>query len=247
MRYLTGRLAEHLRGNVVAYLAAATVGPKDIEKNAVRSKHIKKKAVKSKHVKPGSVGSAQIGKGAVGSEQLSGGAVGPGQIKNGAVTRQKIAPDSVGASEADLGSLGLGPGLLYGQISGFSVAGNADIEGLARINGFFDRDTANATEGGVATMFMARDVEVSDLIVTTATAPTRPITFTFVRYEEDFTGGTTELVGCTIAAGNKSCEASGSSTVQRKQHLGINVASGQTGVALNDPTYYWGARISATG
>src|SRR4051794_17933606 len=58
---MPAKIRNHLRTNIVGYLAlfvalssgayaAATIGPGDIERKAVRSKHIRPKAVKRRHV-----------------------------------------------------------------------------------------------------------------------------------------------------------------------------------------------------
>jgi hypothetical protein len=95
--------------------AAATIGPGDIKRNAVRSKHIKPNTVASKHIKraavrpsdirnnavttpkiaDAAVTSAKIAPDAVTSGQLANGAVTNGKLANDAVTTGKIANDAV--------------------------------------------------------------------------------------------------------------------------------------------------------
>lgn len=110
------RISNHIRSNVIGYLAlfvaisgsayaAATVGPKDIRKSAVRAKHIKRGQVAAKHLKaaavkankiaPGAVGSDQLGDDAVNTRHIAAGAVGTQQLADGAVTAQKLDPNAI--------------------------------------------------------------------------------------------------------------------------------------------------------
>ena len=56
--------------------AASQIGPKDIQKNAVRAKHIKKNQVKAKHLAKNAVGTPQIRDGAVTAAKLADGVEG---------------------------------------------------------------------------------------------------------------------------------------------------------------------------
>jgi hypothetical protein len=60
--------------------AAATIGAKDIKRNAVRAKHIKKNQIASRHLKKGAVTNAKIAAGAITT----------GKLRDGAVTGAKV-------------------------------------------------------------------------------------------------------------------------------------------------------------
>ena len=79
--------------------AAATIGPDDIQRNAVRSKHIKKNQVGRKHLKRKAVSTAK----------LAGGAVTGVKLRKGAVTETKLADGSVTGAKVDESTLGIVP------------------------------------------------------------------------------------------------------------------------------------------
>jgi len=79
--------------------AAATIGPDDIQRNAVRSKHIKKNQVGRKHLKRKAVSTAK----------LAGGAVTGAKLRSGAVTEAKLADGAVTGAKVDESTLGIVP------------------------------------------------------------------------------------------------------------------------------------------
>ncbi len=66
--------------------AAATIGAKDIKRNAVRAKHIKKNQISSRHLKRSAVTNAKIAAGAVAT----------GKLRDGAVTGAKVDESTLG-------------------------------------------------------------------------------------------------------------------------------------------------------
>ena len=100
-------------GVSAASATAQDIGPKDIEKNAVRAKHIKKKQVKSKHLAKQAVKRGKIADGAVATDKIADQAVSTDKIADlavetvkiaaAAVTTDKIADQAVGTDKiADL-------------------------------------------------------------------------------------------------------------------------------------------------
>ena len=84
--------------------AVATIGPGQIDTNAVRSRHIKNGQVKNADLADGAVNSAKVADGSLTAADLATGALlGPGsvgssEIANGAVQSSKLAANSVGSS-----------------------------------------------------------------------------------------------------------------------------------------------------
>jgi hypothetical protein len=85
--------------------AAATIGPKDIEKDAIKSKHIRAGAVKTDELGDAAVTSTKIAAGAVTSDKIADGAVTGNKIADGAVTGNKIADGAVGSGKLADGSV----------------------------------------------------------------------------------------------------------------------------------------------
>ncbi len=94
--------------------AAATIGSRDIEKNAVRSKHIKPTAVKSKQIKDGAVSGSKIQDDAVTT----------GVIAADAVTTDEIAANAVTTGKITDGSVITGT-IADGAVTGGKIAGDA--------------------------------------------------------------------------------------------------------------------------
>ena len=87
---------------VVPVSYAQTVGPGDIQRNAVRGKHVKRGAIKSSEVRNNSlkakdlaaesVGTSELQTEAVTNTKIAPGAVSTKEIEDGAVTFEKLAP-----------------------------------------------------------------------------------------------------------------------------------------------------------
>lgn len=101
--------------------AAATIGPSQIKKNAVRAKHINKDAVRARQIKEGMVRTEKIAPDAVGQDQLANAAVGNAEIANFAVGSTKLALGSVFGDHVANGSL-LGDDLANATVTAAKIA-----------------------------------------------------------------------------------------------------------------------------
>jgi hypothetical protein len=79
--------------------AAATIGSKDIKKNAVLSKHIKNGQVKSSDLGANSVASNKIKDGQVNGDDLAANSVGSDKIIDGSISGLDLAANSVGSDK----------------------------------------------------------------------------------------------------------------------------------------------------
>lgn len=191
------RLRRPTHGTVVAYLAlfaalgtggawaAATVGPKDIQRNAVHSRHIKRNAVKT--------------------NKIAQGAVATGRIDDSAVTGGKVATDTLTGDNIDEATLGTVPNAsaLGGVDSsgyqrscqGGAIAGHVYVKGSATFPSTY-------TTGGSRVLDMFN--------CTGATAPVQVKRVGVGSYYIDFPGlsqGTNNQL--LVAMGNVTVDASG--------------------------------------
>lgn len=113
---LSAAIATHLRGNVVGYVAlfvalsgtawaVATVGPRQIKENAVRSKHIKAGQVTASDLAAAAVTSSAIGPGAVGSTSVLDNALTGADLQDQSLNGAEIQPGSLSGFHIQNGSL----------------------------------------------------------------------------------------------------------------------------------------------
>ncbi|MQA76631.1 MAG: hypothetical protein GEU88_20360, partial [Solirubrobacterales bacterium] len=98
--------------------AASKIGPKDIEKNAVRAKHIKKKQVKAKHVAKNVVRTPKIRDGAVTAAKLAEGVAGEPGPQGPAGPKGAEGPAGPPGPEGPEGPPGPSTGPAGGDLSG---------------------------------------------------------------------------------------------------------------------------------
>lgn len=79
--------------------AAATIGPNDIKKNAVRSKHIKKSNVKKRDLHADSVGSGKVIDNSITGTDVSDESLGNADLGTDSVGSSEIAAGAVGSNE----------------------------------------------------------------------------------------------------------------------------------------------------
>ena len=110
------RVAGHIRGNVVAYVAVflalcsgayamSNVAPR----NSVVSRSIKNGQVKAKDLARNSVRSSSVRNGSLAGADLATGAVGSAQVADGALTGADVHADSLTGAQINEGSLGSVP------------------------------------------------------------------------------------------------------------------------------------------
>lgn len=133
-------------GTVVAYLAlfvalttgsawaAATIGPNDIENNAIRTRHIQNGAVKAQKLATAAVTTAKLAQGTVKTARIA----------DRAVTGNKVAVNSLTGDNIDESTLG--------QVPDAAHAGNADHASDANTLGGIPADQyqRSCTDGAIA-------------------------------------------------------------------------------------------------
>lgn len=96
--------------------AVATIGPKDIKRNAVRSKHIKKHQVKAQDLRPGAVRVAKVAPDAIDGLRVLDSSLTTADLSAGAVRGDDIAVNQIGSQHLSPGSVQaseLGPVIRY--------------------------------------------------------------------------------------------------------------------------------------
>lgn len=216
---------EHLRSNVVAYLALFValggtayavnkVGPKDIERNAVRAKHVKRNAIRAKEVKRNAVRSAEIANGQVKLEDLNRGNV----------------------------AARFGGGLYFGQASGFGpIASSTGSDQNVPISGIIDFDNSTDSEGGPFVMPAPIEVRARDLRMQTLNPVDRTVLIEVVRVGDLVDE---PILTCTMASGQNTCTSSGvSETLEVGERLALRLVAPIEPGVLSQRTYFYSLRL----
>jgi hypothetical protein len=123
----SARVREHIRTNVVGYIALFCFAMGGtafaIEANSVRSKHIANGQVRTADLADGSVAGAKLAGGSVTSEKILDGSVGGADLGTAIVQAQHIDEAAVGAEE-------LGEGVVGSDEVGLEALNGDDIGGL---------------------------------------------------------------------------------------------------------------------
>lgn len=218
-------LVEHLRHNVVAYLAlfvalggtgyaVSKVGPQDIERNAVRAKHVKRNAIRAKEIKRRAVRSAEIAN---------------KQVRLGDLNRGSVAT-------------GFGAGLYFGQASQFGpVSPNAGTTPSVPITGNIDFDLSLDSEGGPFVMLAPVRVQARDLRMRTLNPVERTVMIEVVRVEEFIDD---PILTCTIPSGKTNCAASGVSEVLKAgERMGLRLSAPIEPGTLQEHSFSYSLRL----
>ena len=183
---MTARIREHLRGNVVAYVAlfaalcgsayaAARIGPKDIRRNAVRSRHIKNGQVKRPDVGAAAINGVKVGDGSLTGADVAGDSLGGAQVDEAklftstrvvspgatpAASGQKLQDALAAVPVGELWVLKLEPGV-YEVPAPLHLRDNIKIEG----SGTFSTEIISSAGGPTVLSAVGRATTMSDLVI----------------------------------------------------------------------------------
>jgi hypothetical protein len=141
--------------------AAATIGARDIKRNAVRAKHIKKNAVRAKHIKKNAISTAKLAIGAVTSGKLADEGVVTAKLADGAVTSGKLADAGVVTAKLADGEVTSGK-LADGGVVTAKLADGAVTSGKLADGGV---STGKLADGAVTGAKLAADLQTAVLHV----------------------------------------------------------------------------------
>jgi hypothetical protein len=222
-RGLSSRIREHLRSNVVGYIAlfvaltggtayaldgSNTVFTDDIVNGEVQTPDLANDAVRGAKIEDGQVTGADLAGNSVGTPKIIDGGVRNADLGADAVDGSKVVDGSITGGDIDESSLGTVP-----QATNASTLDGVDSTGFGvgimggRMNAVTAAESFNRPPTGLSTgsgsfvapgagSFVARDLRIS-LTATLAAGQTR--TFAFVK------AGAATALGCTVPAGQAFC------------------------------------------
>jgi hypothetical protein len=229
---MSARIGEHVRGNVVGYVAlfialsgtawaAGQIGSGDLARNAVRSKHIKNQQVKTKDIRDAAVNAAKVADGSLTGSDVASDSVGGQQIEESDLGQ---VPDAANADQLDgIDSTGFGNGALLGRINSLTASGPATEYGSP--NG---TSVADAVEGEVLFISTQSPMTVQEFRVFIPGGMPGGASRTFTLR----VNGTDSAISCTVTSPDFGCtDAANSETMQFGSGLAIEVETvGSPGV-----------------